>query len=155
MSSSALHNHKKVCPGSLRSPLQAPTASLAVAVEAKAAKAAAPQGQHPRRRIPRILLPTPRAPVPQWPCRQPHAAVDATSPTAPSPTRTRSPKRTHQVTRRRKMRALLGRALATSHTNTMADIRPTSPIAPLSHQHVPVLVIFLILVFSQINYFLL
>ena len=38
-------------------------------------------------------------------------------------------------------------------TNTVANVRPTSPITLLSHQHVPVSVIFLILVFSQINYF--
>ena len=145
---------RRCASGSLRNPLQVLTASPAAAVEVMAAKVAAPQGQHPRRRIQRLLLPTPRAPVLQWPHRQPFAAADVTSPTAPSPTRTQSPKRTHQATRgRRSMRAPLGRAPVTSHTNTVADIMPVSPTMPLSHQHVPVSVIFLILVFSQINYF--
>ena len=41
----------------------------------------------------------------------------------------------------------------TSCTNTVAGIRPMSMTTPLSHQCVPVSVIFPILVFFQINYF--
>ena len=43
----------------------------------------------------------------------------------------------------------LGRALVTSCTNTAANIRLTSPTMPLSHQRVPVSVIFLALYFLK------
>ena len=68
VSSSALHNHKKV---------EVLTASPAAVVEVTTANVAAPRGQHPRSMLQRLQLLTVRAPMPPWPCRQPHAAVDA------------------------------------------------------------------------------
>ena len=126
VSSSALHNHKKVC---LR--FNKKSAAGSNSKPSSSSGGDGSQGGSSTR-----------------------AAADATSPTTPSPTRTRSPKRTHRVTRRRRgMRAPLGRAPVTSCTNTAADVRSASPTAPLSHQRVPVSIVFLILVFSQINYF--
>ena len=88
VSSSALHNHKKVASGLLpRNQLQALMAGPAAAEEAMATMAA-PPGLHPRRRTPRLLPQTPRAPVPNLPHRRHHATTDERRSATTSPTRT-------------------------------------------------------------------
>ena len=95
VSSSALHNHKKVCLGFTKKP-----AAGSDSKPSSGGGGDGSQGSGSTRATPQKK--DFKAPVPKRPCRQPHAAADATSPTAPSPTRTQSPKRTHWVTRRRR-----------------------------------------------------
>ena len=129
VSSSALHNHKKVCLGFI-------TKKPAIGSDSKPSSSRGGDGSHgssarlpPRRRTPRCLPQTSRAPVPCLPHRC-HHAVDKRCPTTTSPTRTR---RTHQVTRRRRMRAPPGRAPATRCAKTAAVARPMStPSAAVS-----------------------
>ena len=132
VSSSTLHNHKKVCLRFTKKPATGLTASPAAAEEVMAAMVA-PPGLHSRRRTPRLLLQTPRAPVPKLPHRHCHATVNERSPAT-----TRTQRRTHQVTRRkrrRRMQAPPGRAPVTRCTRTAADSRPASTPVPLFHQH--------------------
>ena len=136
ISSSTLHNHKKVCIGFVaKKPLQALMPSPA-AVEGAMATMAVLPGPPPRR-TPRLQPQTPRATAPCLPCRHCHAAVDESHPTTTSPTSTR---RTHQGTRRkrrrRRMQAPPGRAPATRRTRTVAATRPMSApsttVSPMS-----------------------
>ena len=104
MSSSALHNHKKVCLGFItRNQLWALMASPAMAEEAMAVMAA-PPGLHPKRRTPGLLPLTPRAPAPNLPHRWCHVRTDKRCPTTTSPTRTQ--RRTCQAIRRKRRRSM-------------------------------------------------
>ena len=121
VSSSTLHNHKKVCIGFVaKKSVQALTASPAVAKGIMAAMGVLPR--LPPGRTARLPPQTPRAPAPLLPHRHPHAAVDERCPATTSPTRT------PQVIRRKRRRtqALPGRAPATRHARTVAAARPTS-----------------------------
>ena len=69
VSSSALHNHKKMCLGFNKKSAAGSDSKPSSSSEATAAKAVAPQGQHPRSRLQRLPPLTSRAPAPQWPHR--------------------------------------------------------------------------------------
>ena len=131
MSSSALHNHKKVC-------LRFITKKPAAGSDSKPSSGGGGDGSHggstraTPKKTPRLPPLAPRAPAPKLPHRRCHVAADERHPTTTSPTRTR--RRTHQVTRRRRRQALPGRALATRRARTAASVRPTSTPALLFHQ---------------------
>ena len=129
VSSSALHNHKKVCIRLVpRKSTGGSGGKPSSSEEAMAATGALPR--LPTRRTARLLPLTPRAPVPFLLPRHHHTTVDKRHPAITSPTRTR---RT-QVRRRkrRRMRALPGRAPATRHVKTVAATRPTSAYSAIA-----------------------
>ena len=68
MSSSALHNYKKVCLRFAKKQTAGSDSKPSSSREVMAATVA-PPGQHPRRRTPRLPLLTPRAPAPKLPHR--------------------------------------------------------------------------------------
>ena len=186
VSSSALHNHKKVCLRFTKKPAAGSDSKPSSSSGGDGSQGSGSTRATPKKKDPKALAtdsqgssaPTALQMTPHCNrhdkshCSKPHkdskSKKDSSSnkkkkkhasPTRKgsahkshkhSPTRTQSPKRTHQATRRRRsMQAPLGRALLTSRTNTAANVRPAFPIVPLSHQCVPVSVIFLVLVFSQ------
>ena len=102
VSSSTLHNHKKVCLGFDKKPSKGSDSKPSSGGGVTTAKVAAPQGQHPRSMLQRLQPPTPRAQASLQPHRQPRTTADATGPIAPSPTRTPSPTKTHRETRKRR-----------------------------------------------------
>ena len=121
VSSSTLHNHKKVCIGFV-------TKKSAAGSDVKPSSGRGGDGScgSSTKATPKKDGKAPaadsRAPAPCLPHRHHHAAVDKRHPTATSPTRTR---RTPQVRRkrRRRMQALLGRAPATRHIRMVAAAR--------------------------------
>ena len=69
MSSSALHNHKKVCLGFDKKSTTGSDGKPSSGGRDNNSKMVAPPGQCPRSILQRLQLPTPRAPVPLWPHR--------------------------------------------------------------------------------------
>ena len=63
MSSSALHNHKKVCLGFTKKPAAGSNSKPSSGGGGNGSQGGGSTRATPRRRIPRLLLPTPRAPA--------------------------------------------------------------------------------------------
>ena len=116
VSSSALHNHKKVCLGLVS---RKSTGGLAEEVIAAAGVLPRP----PPKRMARLLPLIPRASVPLLLPNHYHTTVDERPPTTTSPTRTQ--RTWARSRRRRRMQAWLGRTPATRHVRMVATISKT------------------------------
>ena len=122
VSSSALHNHKKVCIGLV--PKKSTGCSGGKPSSSRGGDSShGGSSKASQKRMARLLPLTPRAPVPLLLPRHHHAAVDKRHPTTTSPTRTQ---RTRVGRRKRRMRALLGRAPTTRCVKMVAATRPMS-----------------------------
>ena len=69
VSSSALHNHKKVCLGFAKKPVTGSDGKSSSGRRSDNSQVVAPRGQHPRSMLQRLQLLTPRVPAPPWPHR--------------------------------------------------------------------------------------
>ena len=99
VSSSTLHNHKKVCIRLIPKKSTGGSSGKPSGGGGNGSHGVLPR--LPPRRMARLLPQTPRAPAPLLPCRHHHVTVDKRCSTATSPTRTQ---RTPQVKRRKRRR---------------------------------------------------
>ena len=124
VSSSTLHNHKKVCIGLIRKKSTGGSGGKPSGGGGDGSHGVLPR--LPPRRMARLPPQTPRAPVPLLPHRHYHVTVDERCPTATGPTRTQRTPQVKRRKRRRRTRALSGRVPATRCTRMAATTRLTS-----------------------------
>ena len=154
MSSSALHNHKKVYLGFAKKPTAGSDSKPSSGGGANGSQGSSSTRATPKKKDSKApAADSQSSSAPMASQMTPHCSGHDKSHCSNPHKDSKSKKDSLGDRRRRSMQAPLGRAPVTSRTNTAADVRPTSPTMLLSHQRVPVSVIFLVLVFSQIKYF--
>ena len=154
MLSSALHNHKKVCLGFAKKPATGSNSKPSSSGGGDGSQGSGSTRATPKKKDSKALAADSQgssAPMASrtTPCRSRHDRSHHLKLHKDS----NSKKDTSGDKKKKKHVSPTRKGSGHKSTNTVADVRPVSPIVPLSHQHVPVSVIFLVLVFSQINYF--